>query len=208
MVATAHKTDPRKSPRQSRSQVTCAAILEAAARILESSDRQKFTTNHIAALAGVSVGSLYQYFPSKEAILAELIRAMRQDMLEDFEHAGRQARGRPLAEAVDLLVGASLRHHMRRPALAQALEREEPNLKLAEEIQNLKVQLRTIIVAVLCEHGIAEPERAAFDLSALARGLVDASVQSGKRDFEDLRHRLNRAVLGYLGLPVEALTRP
>jgi AcrR family transcriptional regulator len=69
--------DPRKRPRQRRSEATVDAILEAAARILESDGLDALTTNAVADRAGVSVGSLYQYFPGKTALLAELIRRER-----------------------------------------------------------------------------------------------------------------------------------
>lgn len=69
--------DPRKRPRQARSVATFEAILEAAARILESLSFAGFNTNAVAELAGVSIGSLYQYFPSKDALIVELIRRER-----------------------------------------------------------------------------------------------------------------------------------
>jgi AcrR family transcriptional regulator len=64
---------PRKAARQERSQVTVDAILEAAARLFAEGGLEDVNTNRIAELAGVSIGSLYQYFPSKQAILGELI---------------------------------------------------------------------------------------------------------------------------------------
>jgi AcrR family transcriptional regulator len=194
------RLNPRKTPRQERSAVTCAAILEAAARILETSGSQGLTTNHVAALAGVSVGTLYQYFPAKEAILAALVRQMRQDMLADFTAAAREAEGKDLAHAVDAMVAASMRHHLRRPALAQALEREELELKLDKETLALKADMRDLVVGVLRDHGIEQPERTAFDLMSLSRGIVDAAVQAGERDFDDLKARMRRAVAGYLGI--------
>lgn len=199
------RLNPRKTPRQSRSQATCDAILEAAARILETEGGHRLTTNHVAARAGVSVGSLYQYFPSKQAILAELIRRMRQEMLADFEQAAREAKGRELAFAVDALTAASLRHHLRRPALAQALEREETTLQLDDEIHALKARMRELIIEVLREGSVAEPERTGMDVMALARGISDAAIQAGQRDFADLQRRLGRAVRGYLGLRVPSL---
>ncbi len=66
-------TRPRKAARQDRSQVTVDAILEAAARLFTQGGLEAVNTNRIAELAGVSIGSLYQYFPSKQAILGELI---------------------------------------------------------------------------------------------------------------------------------------
>lgn len=193
------RLNPRKTPRQERSAATCAAILEAAARILETSGSQGLTTNHVAVLAGVSVGTLYQYFPAKEAILAELVRQMRQEMLADFISAAREAGGKGLSHAVDAMVAASLRHHLRRPALAQALEHEELELKLDKETVQLKADMRDLIVGVLRDHGIDQPERTAFDLMSLSRGIVDAAVRAGERDFDDLQARLRRAVSGYLG---------
>ena len=64
---------PRRTPRQERSQVTVDAIFEAVARIVATQGEGALTTNRIAELAGVSVGSLYQYFPSKEAILVAML---------------------------------------------------------------------------------------------------------------------------------------
>ncbi|MCF6225599.1 MAG: TetR/AcrR family transcriptional regulator [Xanthomonadales bacterium] len=63
----------RRVPKQSRSIAVVDAILEVTAHILLESKEQVFTTNHIATLAGVSIGSLYQYFPNKESIVAKLV---------------------------------------------------------------------------------------------------------------------------------------
>ncbi|MCE9650523.1 MAG: TetR/AcrR family transcriptional regulator [Parvibaculum sp.] len=63
---------PRRQPKQSRARFTCDAILMATAQILETQGEAALTTNAIAERAGVSVGSLYQYFPNKDAILIEI----------------------------------------------------------------------------------------------------------------------------------------
>lgn len=74
-----NRITPRKRPQQNRSQATVDAILEAAARILVKHGTSGFNTNAVAALAGASVGSLYQYFPSKTAILVEINRRHAQE---------------------------------------------------------------------------------------------------------------------------------
>lgn len=67
--------DPyRRKPRQSRSEETLEAIFEAAARILQTQGLDGFTTNAVARLAGISIGTLYQYFPNKNAILVAMAR--------------------------------------------------------------------------------------------------------------------------------------
>ncbi len=66
---------PRKQPRQARSRETVDAILGAAAQVFAAQGYAGTTTNHIAARAGVSIGSLYEYFPSKDALLVALTEA-------------------------------------------------------------------------------------------------------------------------------------
>ena len=68
----APEISPRKTPRQERSTALVAAILDAAVRVLARDGARRFTTVRVAEEAGVSVGSLYQYFPNKEALLFRL----------------------------------------------------------------------------------------------------------------------------------------
>ena len=72
-MARAIPTMPRKSASQKRSQATVETLLDATARVLTREGYDRASTNRIAAKAGVSVGSLYQYFPNKEALVAALV---------------------------------------------------------------------------------------------------------------------------------------
>src|SRR4051794_7785660 len=74
-----HALKPRRRPSQERSRETVDAIVEAAARVFEGHGYAAGTTNRIAERAGVSVGSLYQYFPNKDAILVALMRRHLDD---------------------------------------------------------------------------------------------------------------------------------
>jgi AcrR family transcriptional regulator len=89
----------RRSPRQARSRATYDAILEAASQILERDGPRAFNTNAVAERAGVSVGTLYQYFPDKEAVL--LAAAKREFSLTPL--LGRQ---RALLQALMVVVGS------------------------------------------------------------------------------------------------------
>lgn len=76
---------PRKAPRQRRSQQTVDRIVEAAARVFDEDGYSSTTTNEIAAQAGVSIGSLYQYFPNKDSLLSEIARRHISGSLAAFD---------------------------------------------------------------------------------------------------------------------------
>lgn len=191
---------PRRQPRQARSRATCDWILEAATQIVAEHGIDALTTNAAADRAGVSIGSLYQYFPGKEAILAALVREMRRDMLNDIRTAIRRAGGLSLGDVADELVAASLRHHLRNPILTDALERAEEALPMEAETQALKAEMARLIVGVLHDHGVAGPDIAARDLVAMCHGMVHSALRVGETDFDHLSARLARAVHGYLGI--------
>jgi AcrR family transcriptional regulator len=190
---------PRKVPRQARSRATCDAILQAAARILERQGSEVLTTNLVAELAGVSIGSLYQYYPTKEAIFAELIREMRRQMHDDLVAATEASMGLGLEAEIDALVAATLCHHLRNPELAHALEIIEERLPLDDETAVLKQNMARLVVAALERNGIPDAPAVAFDLIAIGHGLADAAISGGERNFDHLHRRIRRAVLGYLG---------
>lgn len=190
----------RKQPRQGRSAATVEAILEASARILETQGMAGLNTNLVAEHAGVSVGSLYQYFPSKEAIVAELIRKMRSEVLEDLAGAIARFDNRPLADQVEPLIRATVAHHQRRPALAAVLEELEPTLPIAGELGDLKARIAQVVVALLKRHNIPDPQTAAFDLAAMGSGIANAAARAGVTDFDPVAVRIARAVRGYLEL--------
>ena len=121
MAATAEKPSPRRRrPVQARSRDTVAAILEAAARIF---DRGGATTNGIARLAGVSIGSLYEYFPNKDAILESLVDRHVADAVARVrrELAALPPADTPLALGVRRLVDVMLELHADRPGLHRVL---------------------------------------------------------------------------------------
>ena len=76
------RTTPRKRPRQARSRATVDAILEATAQVLVAEGYDKTSTNRVAERAGVSVGSVYQYFPNKEALVGELVDRYSREIMD------------------------------------------------------------------------------------------------------------------------------
>ncbi len=115
------RVEPRKTPTQERSQATFDAIVEAAARILRDRGTDGLTTNHIAEVAGVSVGSLYQYFPNKEAIVAQLVE---YELARDLAHVQASLDALtdvPIADAIDLLYQGIVAHATSTQELHQEL---------------------------------------------------------------------------------------
>ncbi len=190
----------RKRPRQMRSAATVEAIIEAAARILEVSGLEAFNTNAVAEKAGVSIGSLYQYFPAKEALLAALIRRKRTELIADIEREKALAGAHDLSRVLDGFIRAALAHQLKRPRLASTLEYAEAMLPINAETEALKRAIVAAVAEALSTHGIDKPETAARDLSALVRGMIDSAGLFGETDTASLESRVRRAVYGYLGI--------
>lgn len=200
MTRAAKPIEARKRPRQARSAATVDIILEAAARILEGGGLSALNTNLVAERAGISIGSLYQYFPGKEAILAALIRSKRAELVALLEAQAEKAGAGDLKTLLDGLIGAALHHQFARPRLAASLEYAESLLPLDAETQDLKRKIADTVARALAAHGIEEPAVAARDLAALTRGMADAAGLYGETDPTALEGRIRRAVYGYLGM--------
>ena len=195
-----HAPLPKKSPRQARARATYDAILQAAAHILTEGGPTALTTNLVAERAGVSIGSLYQYFPSKEAIVAELIRDLRRQMLSDIKGMAAFVADQPLKFAVGRMVRASIHHHVHTQGRAEVLEQLEHHLPFDAETDAIKTQIIDIVTALLESHGINQPRSAAFDMINLVVGMAHPALHAGETDYEALALRIERAALGYLGL--------
>jgi len=115
---------PRKLPRQARSRVTVDAILEACARLLERDGYAALTTNHVARRAGVSIGTLYEFFPNREAIVLALARKRLERLAEEVRAGLVEAEGRDAGAALDLLIRGIVRAVAADRALYRVLLRE------------------------------------------------------------------------------------
>jgi AcrR family transcriptional regulator len=192
---------PRKQPRQARARHTVDAIIEAAARILEEQGHGGFTTNAVAELAGVSIGTLYQYFPDKDALLGALIARETALLVDEAESASRMTAGH---EALDALVEAAVRHQVRRPRLARLLDFEEARLPSDAATRLVRSRFTTVLAEILARSDIPkQPDMATAtsDVAAIMRGMIDSAGEQGEHRQEALVSRVRRAVLGYLSMP-------
>jgi AcrR family transcriptional regulator len=99
---------PRKTPRQARSTATVDAIFQATIQVLLSEGVSQLTTTHVAERAGVSVGTMYQYFPHKQALLFAVLARHLEAVVQAVERACQQYAGQPLVTMSDGLVAAYL----------------------------------------------------------------------------------------------------
>ncbi|MDR5766859.1 MULTISPECIES: TetR/AcrR family transcriptional regulator [unclassified Caballeronia] len=186
---------PRKAPAQSRSEATVASIVEAAAQVLESEGFEGFNTNAVARRAGVSIGSLYQYFPGKDALIVALIRRESARFYEDASVALTKRSGKA---ALEYLIGASVRQQLQRPMLARLLDIAEGRPALRGEVAKGEMDALVETIVGRAAPRYPNPEVAAADLLAIVKGMVDAAGERGERDLDDLERRVRAAVFGYL----------
>ncbi len=182
---------PRKSARQARSADTIAVIVEAAARILEAAGLAGFTTNAIAERAGVSVGSLYQYFPNKDAITRALIRR-ELETLEAAVSAIDPVHGVPTP--LTRLVTIAVKQQLDRPALAQLLEIEEERLGASVDIDPVRERVAQALAVILDVEGRPAGRDVVQDVMAMIAALVNAAASRGERDIARLVVRLEAVV--------------
>lgn len=169
-------TELRKSPRQPRARATVAAIVEAAARILAEQGPKGLTTNGVARRAGVSVGSLYQYFPNKHAVLRALLErelgraeALRPALLDDAS--------RPLHERLRAAVDWHLDVHARYPRRREVFAGLAGSALPVRERQRLRRERRDRVRRTVASFAVvpaAELEAVAFLLDAFLGEMADA----------------------------------
>lgn len=140
---------PRKTPSQERARATVDAILEASAYILIKDGWEKFTTNSVAERAGVNIASLYQYFPNKEAIAAEMQRRHIAKGQNAFPEMIEKLRSQTdLRAALKILIDGAVAEHRVNPKLHKVFAEELPRASRrvhGERDEHLMAQLAEIL---------------------------------------------------------------
>lgn len=120
------QTKPRKDGCQSRSRATVDALVEATARVLTKEGYERASTNRIASVAGVSIGSLYQYFPSKEALVAAVIERHAQELSRVVRDTYFRIAALPIEAGAREFVRAAIAAHRVDPKLHRILTKRSP----------------------------------------------------------------------------------
>jgi len=198
------RTNPRKQPKQRRASATVEAILTATARILVRDGFERASTNRIADEAGVSVGSLYQYFPNKEALVAVLMERHVREMYAVLEREIARLSSLPLRRAVQELVDLMVRAHAVEPKLHRVFAEQVPRVGQLKRIVEVERRFEALIRDVLERLGDrVRPrnlEMAAFVVIQAVEALTHAAVlyHPDKLGSDDFTEEVVELVVRYL----------
>jgi len=170
----------RKQPKQARSTELVAAILEAAVQVLAKEGAQRFTAARVAEKAGVSVGSLYQYFPNKAAILFRL-QSDEWRQTSDLLRGILEENSRPPLPRLRRLVHAFIRSECEEAAIRGALDDAAPLYRDAPEAREAKASGKAIIQAFMRE---ALPH-ASHGTRALAADVIKTTLSAVGKQFSE-----------------------
>jgi AcrR family transcriptional regulator len=196
---------PRKKPRQERSLATYDAILESATRIFGERGYAGATTNDIAELAGVSIGSLYQYFPNKDALIGALQSHHKSEIAAAVNAVLEATSDRSLRESVGALVGAWFAIHLRDVRFHLRLETDFlPFDRTDDEDIRLTQAIVADMTALLARHRSeivpANATLAAHIVMRTLMGQVHAALEMPLPGVSSdmLEEAVTDAILGYL----------
>lgn len=196
--------EPRKSPVQARSTASVDAILQATLQVLLAVGKEQLTTTKVAARAGVSVGTLYQYFPNKSSLLQAVLRRHMEEVFGAVEQVCQEQRGATLAEMSVALVDAFLVAKMRDGKESVALYAVSSDIDGVRIVQEMSGRSRAAITAMLesASDGLMrEPGMVASmilaTMSGASRRLLEAA--DPVKEFDATREELRVLVRAYAG---------
>jgi AcrR family transcriptional regulator len=200
-------TKPRKHASQKRSRATVDALVEATARILVREGFDKASTNRIAEVAGVSVGSLYQYYPSKEALVGAVIDRHNQELMQVVRGALAEVASQPIRKAVRRLVAVAIEAHRIDPKLHRVLAEQIPRTGRLENVEAFNREAHALFRAYLEDHRdevhVTDVGVAAFVCVTSIEALTHTAVLHRRELVSDeavetLIDEATRLVVGYL----------
>jgi len=200
-------TNPRKTASQERSRATVDALIEATARILVREGFDKASTNRIAEVAGVSVGSLYQYFPCKEALVAAVIDRHNQEIMQTVRGELAEAMSQPVEDAVRKIIAVAVKAHRVNPKLHRVVAEQIPRVGKLENVETFNrdnfALFRTYLERHRDELGVVDLDLAAWvcvtSIEALTHNAVlHHSKALSDEAMEKLVDEGTRLVVGYL----------
>ena len=206
-------TAVRKDPIQDRSRQLVQSLLDATADILVRQGYERLTTNRVAEAAGVSVGSLYQYFPNKQALVAALIQRWCDDVMATMSGQFLSVREKSAREAVETLVRAALHTSKVNIKLHRILLQQIPNVGASPGLLEFNRRMSDVVAGWLELHRdqlVVEDFHLTAEIVVMTlSGLSDYALLHRPELLESpaFEAQLCRLMLGYLvprAVPAEA----
>lgn len=179
MPARAKDIKMRRNPKQKRSRDMVESILDATAHVLVTEGYDHASTNRIADRAGVSIGSLYQYFPNKQSLVSALNAQLAEREYEVIRAKFQGLRGVPLGEAIREIVGAMVDSHRVQPKLHRVLVEQVPHDQDRERREAIDAQIFSMVRGHLKdEYGLhgEQAELAVFVIFNVVESLTHQAV--------------------------------
>jgi len=203
-VPTLLKPGQRRQPKQFRSRLMVETILEAAHQVFAKQGFEAATTNQIAERAGISIGSLYQYFPNKDALILGVQKRHHQDVLSTVRTAMDLSGALPLRAAVRSVIAANLDMHLKSPQLHAAFEEWIPAETKLVDREEFREEMAASIRAFLSQRPEIEQgkplEQTVFVIMNMVRSIMHAAVLNAdaRENFDQIVDSLTDSILGCL----------
>jgi AcrR family transcriptional regulator len=195
--------EPRKSPVQARSAASVDAILEATIQVLLQAGKERLTTTRVALRAGVSIGTLYQYFPNKSALLKAALKRHMDEVAEAIELVCHEQQGHSLEQMATALITAFLEAKMKNAKTSVALYAVSSDVDGAKIVREMGIRSNKAVVGMLktvTEQFTADPELVASMLQCVMSGVSRRLLESAapEKHFDTMRQELIFLACAYL----------
>jgi AcrR family transcriptional regulator len=195
--------EPRKSPVQARSTASVDAILEATLQVLLQVGKERLTTTKVALRAGVSVGTLYQYFPNKSALLKAALKRHLDEVAGTIERVCDQQKGHSLEQMAAALMTAFLAAKMRNAKTSVALYAVSSDVDGAKVAREMGVRANQAVVNMLMtarEQLTTDPQLVASMLQGVMAGVSRRLLESPapEKEFDMLQQEMIFLARAYL----------
>ena len=195
--------EPRKSPVQARSTVSVNSILEATIQVLLDVGKERLTTTRVAQRAGVSVGTLYQYFPNKSALLQAALRNHLESVAGALEEVCREERASPLGHIVTRLVDTFLDAKMKDLKTSIALYSVSSDVDGSRIALEIGARVNTAILSVLAtarEPLRKDPQLVASLIQGAMAGVSRRLLESAspEKQYRPLKQELGLMMRAYI----------
>jgi AcrR family transcriptional regulator len=195
--------EPRKTPVQARSTASVNAILDATIQVLLRVGKERLTTTRVALRAGVSVGTLYQYFPNKSALLQAVLKRHLDQVTNAVEAVCKEQEGAALRQMATALITAFFEAKIKNAKTSVALYAVSSDVDGAKISQQMGIRSNKAIIRMLAssrEHLTKDPELVTSILQGAMAGVSRRLLESDapEKQFEALQKELILFATAYL----------